>query len=154
MRPAISEVGQLHDAQHVVDAVADLVLAQLFQPQSERDVVEHVEVREQGVALEHQIDWAALRRRQRDVLPVDQHAALAGQLEAGDQPHERRLAAAARPQQRQDLAVEHVERHGVDGAHGAELLDDAVEADDDLRRRFSHRSAPAGASADSAAAAA
>ena len=52
------------------------------------------QVREQRVALEHRVDVALVRRRERHVLAVQQDLAAGRLLEAGDHPQRRRLAAA------------------------------------------------------------
>ena len=46
--------------------------------------------------------------------PVDEDAALVRPLEPGEEPQQRGLAAARRPQQREELAAPDVERHVVD----------------------------------------
>jgi hypothetical protein len=98
--------------------------------ESEADVAEHVEVREQRVVLEDHADAAALRRdeglRPGDGLPVDGDRARVGALEAGDQPQCRGLAAAAGPQERHELAPTHLERGAVDGLGGPERLGGTV----------------------------
>src|SRR5437867_2673224 len=50
-RLSLLEPGQLHELERLRDALADLVLGHLLPPQPERDVVEHVQVREESVAL-------------------------------------------------------------------------------------------------------
>ena len=56
------------------------------------------------------------------------HAARVRHLEAGDQPQQRGLAAAGRPEQREELAVGDVEAHAFDGAGLAEPLRHRLEA--------------------------
>ena len=71
-------------------------------------------VREQRVALEDGVDVAALGRDGREVGAVEQDLARGRALEAGDQPQRRRLAAARRPQQREELARPDREVDAVD----------------------------------------
>ena len=59
----------------------------------------HVQVVEQGVALEHEAHPAALGRHVGAVGAVDQDAPAVGVLQAGQQAQHRRLARARRPQQ-------------------------------------------------------
>ncbi len=74
------------------------------------DVLRHRHVREQRVVLEHHADVAGMHRHAADILPVDQHLAAVQRDEAGDRAQQRGLAAAARSQQAEELAV--AERHG------------------------------------------
>ena len=81
--------------------------------QAERDVVAHVEMRKQRIVLEHHVDRTLVRQHLRDVLAVEQDAAVVRRLEAGQHPQQRGLAAAARAQQREKLAGPDIERQPV-----------------------------------------
>jgi hypothetical protein len=94
----------------------------------EGDVLANRQVREQGVALEHHADGTAACRRVGYVDSTDLHAAAIGPLQAGDATQQRRLAAARRTEQRDELPVADVERDMVQGRHPAEGLGDADEA--------------------------
>jgi hypothetical protein len=62
-------------------------------------------VRPQRVVLEHHADVALPGRQRADVLtPSTSSSPLLVAVEAGDQPQQRALAAARRPQQREELA--------------------------------------------------
>jgi hypothetical protein len=88
-----------------LDLGADLVLGCLLEAQPEGDVVEHVEMREQRIALEHHVDRPVLGRRATSYrLAIDLDLAGGREIEAGDHAHQGGLAASARPEQRQDLA--------------------------------------------------
>ena len=112
---ALLEAGQLHQRERLADGLRALRLGDLLVLEAERDVVGDVEVREQGVALEHRVDVAAVRRRLRDILAVQQDAPARRPLEARDHPQRRGLAAARRPDHREELAGRHVEVDAVDG---------------------------------------
>ena len=87
-------------------------------------------MREEGVALEHRVDVAAVRRRLRDVLAVEQDPPARRALEARDHAQRRRLAATRRPDHREELAGRHVQVDAVDGDDvGTERLDELLEAD-------------------------
>src|SRR5262249_26460987 len=92
-------------------------------------VVEDGHVRERGVVLEHEADAAILRARVGDVLLGDLHDAPVGLLEAGDDPQERRLARAARPEQRGQRALGDLERDAVERDELTELLGDVLYLD-------------------------
>ena len=78
---------------------------------------------------------------------VEQDAARGRPLEAGEHPQQRGLAAARRPEQREELALVDVERQVVDGGEVAEPLGDVLEAHDigALRRIVPRREAHCGA---------
>ena len=73
--------------------------------QPEGHVVLHVEVLEQRVALEDRVDVAPVGRHGLDRLALEEDLALARLLEAGDHPQRRRLPAARRAEQREELAL-------------------------------------------------
>ena len=127
---ALLVAGELHERERLADGLRALRLGDLLVLEAERDVVGDVEVREQRVALEHRVDVAAVRRRLRDVLAVEQDAPARRPLEARDHAQRRRLAAARRPDHREELAGRHVEVDAVDGDDvGAERLDELLEPD-------------------------
>ena len=65
VRLALGELAQLHQLEHGLDALGDLVLGQAVAPQAEGDVVPHAQVREQRVALEHHVHRPLVRRQRR-----------------------------------------------------------------------------------------
>ena len=88
------------------------------------------------------VDWAdvavlgrhvdAFRSIEEDAV-AERDAAALGPVEAGERRKRRRLAAAARPEQRQELAIGDREADAVDGAEGVEG------AHEILHDQFSHR---------------
>ena len=69
---------------------------------------------EQSVVLEHEADPPLPDVAAGHVLAVEEDRAVGGgigRLQAGDDPQERRLAGSGRPQQRDQLAVGHVQAH-------------------------------------------
>ena len=93
----------------------DLALCDALQLQPEADVLGNRHVREERVVLEDHVHVALRRRHVRDVLALEQDPALCRVLEAGDHPQRRRLAAAARAEQREELAGGDLERDGIRG---------------------------------------
>jgi hypothetical protein len=110
---ALVVAGQPHDAQQLVDSLADGLLRLLADLQAEGDVLAHGHVLERGVVLEHEADPAALRRKPRGVGAVDLDRPAVGLLEPGDDAQQRRLPRAARAEQRGQRAVRDLERHAV-----------------------------------------
>ena len=88
----------------LLHALARLLPLHVPPAQPEGDVVEDVEVREERIALEDRVDLPLVRRRRRHVDPVEQDLAAVGPFEARDQTKRRRLAAARRAEQREELA--------------------------------------------------
>ena len=75
-----------------------------------------------------------------DILAVEQDAALARPLEAGEHPQQRGLAAARRPEQREELALENVEGQPLDGDEAAKALAHRLEPHQRPRLRIEPRS--------------
>ncbi len=88
--------------------------------QRERDVLKHRHVRPDRIALEHHADIAFVRCNEggrigrRHDAAADRDRAAVGALQAGETTQRRRLAAAARAEQREELAGLHAKRHAVD----------------------------------------
>ena len=127
-RVPIAEVVELHELQQVGDLVGDLVVRRAMRSRShaeaERDVLEHRHVAEERVVLKHEPDAALARLPVRRVLAVEQHAALVGRFEPGNDAQQRRLAAARRAEQRHELARAHLEADVAQGREAAERLAD------------------------------
>ena len=95
-----------------------LLAALVANPKAEFHVLLRGHVREQAVGLEDHAHVALVGRLAEHVLTVHEHLARVGPLEAGDDPQRRRLAAAARSEQGDELAgvnleVEIVERDDI-----------------------------------------
>src|SRR5918992_2888158 len=97
-----------------------------------RHVVEHAQVWEERVRLEDGVHVPLVGREVRDVVAADQHLALVGPFEAGDQAKRRRLPTARWAEQRQELAAVDVEIEPVDGDDVVEALRHATELDVEL----------------------
>jgi len=95
-RPAPGVVGEVHEFEHRVHPLGDLGLSQLAQLEAERDVVEHVHVRPQCVALEHHCGRPAFGAEPGDVVVGDRDGAGVGLDEPGDHAQCCRLAAPPR----------------------------------------------------------
>jgi hypothetical protein len=86
-------------------------------------------VAEQRVVLEHEPDAADRDVLRRGILVVEQDGTRVGNLEARDDPQQRRLARARRPDQGDELPARHVEGDIVEGGKRAELLGDMSNRD-------------------------
>src|SRR4029079_14905758 len=97
--------------------------------QPEGDVLEHVQVREQRVALEHRVDRTPVGPNAGHVPAADADAPGGRILEAGDHPQRRRLAAAGRPDDREEFTGLDLQVEVADGDEVAEPLLDAGQVD-------------------------
>ena len=120
---------ELHRLQHAHDLVADLLLGQPAHLERKGDVLEHVHVRPDRVGLEHHAEVALVGRdedplaRRVDEASGDLDLARGRLLQPGDRAQRRGLAAAGGAEQREQLALRHVERHVLRGLdHGAVLV--------------------------------
>ena len=119
----VGELLEVDELEQLVHPLLDLVLRPLADLEAERDVAEDREVLERGVVLEHEADVAPLRRqrrwrRRRRSRPRPQ----SGSLEPGDDAQQRRLAAAARAEQRGQRPVRDVDGDVVERDEIAEAL--------------------------------
>ncbi len=118
-RPPIEEILEAQQARSLRDARDDLGPRRAAHLQPEGDVLAHVHVRIQGVVLEHHRDVAVLRRHVGDVLVADDHRSVRDLFQAADAAQERRLSAAGRTDEDNELTV--VDRH-VDAVHSPNAI--------------------------------
>src|SRR5262245_35536747 len=99
--------------------------------QREGDVLEHREVWVEGIVLEHHREVAVARWSVVHEPSADQQVAGGDVLDPRDHPEQRRLAAARRPDEDQELAVGDIQAHVVDRRFASitVALDDAPEGD-------------------------
>ncbi len=101
--------------------------------QRERDVAANVQVRVQREQLEHESDVAVRSALEADVLTAEEDLPRGRQLEPGDHAQRRRLAAAGRAEQAEELAI--VDREGR-VTHRDEVAESLVQVlDADLGHR-------------------
>ena len=99
------------------------------QLQREGHVLAHRHVRVERVVLEHHGDVAVLRRHVVHHAAADRDLAAGDVLEPGDHAQQRRLAAAGRADQHDELAVRDVDAHAVQDLHGTEGFPDVADID-------------------------
>ncbi|ABA50513.1 hypothetical protein BURPS1710b_1039 [Burkholderia pseudomallei 1710b] len=105
----VEQVIDMQDPRRLLDRVVDLLLLRARELQAERHVVVERHVRIERVRLEHHRDAALRARHVVDLRAVDQQLAARNLLEPRDHPHQRGFAAAARPDEHDELAVDDVE---------------------------------------------
>ncbi len=127
---AVEELAEPERLRDLVHAPFPLRLRHPPELEAVGEVVSHRHVRIERVVLEHHGDVPLLRRLLGHVHVVDQHRAVGDVLEAGDHPQERRLPAARRAHEHDELAVGDVQGEAVDGLDAVrEDLRDLVDVD-------------------------
>ena len=115
VRIALFQPGKLDEVEQFRGAPADFACGgpRRARPhlQAKADIVGDRHVAEQRVVLEDEADIALLHALLRRVVVAEEDGALGRPLQPGDQPQQRRLAGAGRPEQRDQLARADVERH-------------------------------------------
>src|ERR1700731_3796977 len=124
MRLAPFEPRELDQRQHGGYACRNLRLGQAVLAKPERDIALDIEMRKQGVTLEHHVDRAPVGRHGRQVPPVEQDAAFIRRLEAREQAQQRGLAATGWSEQCKELARKDVERKRLYGTDPAKPFAD------------------------------
>ncbi len=92
-----------------------------FQAKAEGDVLEHVQVREQRVFLEHRVDRPFVRRQARDVPARKKDIARSRLHEPSDDAERGGLAAAGRAEEGDELFVVDIEVEAVQNAVSVEI---------------------------------
>ena len=129
-RLAFQVLGQVEDPGRIVDLLVDGGLRRLGQLEREAHVFPDRHVRVQSVALEHHGDVTVLGRLVVDHLAADPQLALGDVFQAGDHVERRRLPAARRADQDDELAVGDVEVNAIDRQRAIrEALGDLIQND-------------------------
>ncbi|MEY9720367.1 hypothetical protein ABIA22_002857 [Sinorhizobium fredii] len=113
LRKAVEILGKLEHLCGRANAAVDLLLRFLGDPHAERHVVVDGHMRVERIGLEHHGDAALRWRHLVDPLAVDEHVAAGDLLQPGDHPEQRRLPAAGRPDEDDELALLDVEIDAV-----------------------------------------
>src|SRR5262249_12176872 len=110
---------ELDQIQQLVDSVADLLLGQLSHLEAEGDVAADGHVPEQRIVLEDEPDPTVLDRDRRRVLAGHLDRPRLSRLQPGDDPENRALPRARRPEQSHELSGRYLERDVVHRLEGA-----------------------------------
>ena len=108
--------GQPDQVEHLRRAVPSLPPAPAAHLEPERDVVEHCQMREQAVRLEHHAHVPPVRRRPVQVHPRDRHRPRRRLVQPRHDPQRGRLPAPGRAQQRHQFTGPDVQGQAVEGA--------------------------------------
>ena len=107
------KAGHAHQAEHFSHPPGDLLLLQLFEAETEGDVLVYVQMGKEGVALEDRIDLAFMGRDIINPHTVKQHITGSRLGKATDDPQGRGLAATAGAQQCEELGIIDIEVYVV-----------------------------------------
>jgi hypothetical protein len=129
-RIAAAHLGKVDEVEKLVDQLLHFRFGHLLATQAEGYVVEDLQMRKECIALEHHVDRPAVRRRVRVVFALEQDRALVGDFKAGDDSQQRALAAPARTEQRDELALFDDEGNVVHGGNVVESLRHVPRAND------------------------
>ncbi|MCY1231144.1 hypothetical protein D9M72_435810 [compost metagenome] len=128
-RQPLHQVADLEDVGHFLGAGVALGLLLAAHLQGIGDVVGDVHVRVERIVLKDHGNAAVLRMQVGNVAAADHHPARGWRFETRDHAQARRLAAARRAQQADELAVGDLEADVGHGDEGAEGLGDVLEFD-------------------------
>ena len=132
-RETVGQPSELHEIEQTLDTLLDLrarrALATRLNAQAERDVLEHGQMPEQRVVLEHEADAAFADVLRGSVLAGKDDRALIRLLKAGNDAKQRGLAAARRAKQRHQLARRKGQVDVVERFKGAKRLRDILNLD-------------------------
>src|SRR2546426_6235264 len=121
-------IPQLNQLEQLVHALPDLARGQPSHPQPEGDVLADAQVFEQRMTLEDESNPAFLDRHPCALVPVEEYAALVGDLQAGDEPQQRGLSGTRRAEQSRDRAGGRREGCVADCDGSCELLAQPLDA--------------------------
>ena len=112
---AVGIPGQPDEIEQLGDPGGPRAAPRAAQPQRVADVVAHARLGEELPVLEHQGEATLVRGHAGEVGAAPADGAGGGLLQPGDRPQQRGLAAARRPEDREDVTPRHLQRHVVDG---------------------------------------
>ena len=119
-RPPTGLVAEANGAEDLCHSVPDFILRAALPLQSVGDILLDRHVRKQGVGLEHQVDGSMVRRNRQKVTIINHHRSGVRVLESGKHPQQRRLAAAGRTQQGEELVLMDFQTDGIQCDHVTE----------------------------------
>jgi hypothetical protein len=123
--PALGVAVEVHELEHPRHALRDLRRRHVARAQAVSDVAADGQIRKDRVVLEHHAGVAPVRGQRVDALAAEADGARLNVAKARDHAQQRRLAAARRPEQREEFAVANLERDIAHRVHIAERAGNA-----------------------------
>src|SRR5690606_38764137 len=133
VRRARQEASELEGLDHLFDALAPRIPGELVDPREEFEVLAYRQEPVQRELLRHVAD-SLLRGGAgvSEIVANDPRGAGARLQQSAEHLERRRLARAVRPEQTENLALAHVERHAIGGRELAEALREVLARHGDL----------------------
>src|SRR5437870_2051614 len=128
-RIAVLEPGEIHLPESLGEPPSDRGAVELPEPEAVSDVGARGHVGPERVVLEDHADVTLVGSQLVHAALAEPDLAGVGCPKARDEAEQRRLAAAGRPEQCEELAVGDLERNPVDGGHAVEALRDTAQRD-------------------------
>ena len=128
VRFAFGKLGQLRQFEYIIHALCDFTLRHALATQAERNVVPDIQMREQGVRLEHHIDRTIIRRDFGNIVTCEQNFARGWGFKACQHTQQGGFATAGATQQGKNFTFFNVNRDIVHGGVVAKFLDDVLYA--------------------------
>ena len=126
---AAFEAPQVDQLQHCLDFLPDFAVLGFPDPQTERDVIEHVQVRKQRVFLENRIDLPSVGGKVVDPFSVEIHISCVGRFESADDTQSGCFAATGGTQQGDEFLVMDLQMQVVQNGFSVKRLRDTVQPD-------------------------
>ncbi len=133
MRQTVAKTCQVDEIQQFVAAPDSLGFFDSADLQAELDVRGSSHVPEDRVILKNEADPTLLRRDVGDVSPLQQYPSAVRPEQAGDEPQDRALAASARAEKHEKLAVLHFQREPFDDMLSPKGFGQGVEDDGHMK---------------------
>ena len=112
---AVFVIAHVHHFQGTLHLRHDLVLRRVLEFQAESDVVKYIEVRKQGIFLEHRVHVAFVGWQVGNIIPCYGDDALCGCLESSQKSQESSFSASRRTENGHEFALSHKEVDIVEG---------------------------------------
>ena len=132
---SFSESFQLDEREGARDHLVELCLGKLLPAQTVGQVLPHVQMRKDGVALKHHVHRPAIRRHRRHRLSVDEHFSFRRRLESREYAQQSRLATPRGSEEREELSFVHFDVDVSKRRYSSETLGDVANLDE---APFSH----------------
>ena len=121
-RDALLVADELHELERFTDALLQFLTRDAFAPETERDILVDVQVREEGIALEDGVHIPLICGEEGDINALQFNEPAGRLLKATDHAERRGLAASGRPEEGEELAIADVKGDAVNGHLVAEAL--------------------------------
>ena len=128
--------GKTHQLEHLLDALAALLFGHLGDLKTELDILVHIQVREQGIPLEHGIDLALVRGQIIDADTTKKNITLLGLDKSANDPQSGGFAAPRRSKKGNEFLVHDVEVDPLENRLVIKINQNSTQADQSIIVHF------------------